>query len=193
MNLELPTTTLSPTARRTLPFLKPLVGLTCISLLGCLGIYFGILVPVESRQLQVSATLTQLQQQQVRRIAAKSTQGQLAKVWDRLPVSNEFMELGVTITRLAKSNQVRIPGMQYNKNATKDGLAAKGAISFEAFGAYEAIRTFIYELETSGTYVVIEKLTAERSKKKKDVAFKLRIGTYFKPDSALSVKGTTTP
>ena len=94
---------------------------------------------------------------------------------------------------LAKSNDVRIPAMQYQQDTKKDGLAAKGSISFEAFGAYEAIRRFIYELETSGTYLIIEKLTAERSKKKKDIAFKMRVGTYFKPDSALSLKGSSAP
>ncbi len=191
--MELPTTTLSPTATKTLHFLKPLLGLTCVSLLGCLGIYLGILVPAESRQTQVMTTLHQLQQQHVRRITAKTTQGQLAKIWDRLPVPKEFTDLGVTITMFAKSNDVRIPGMQYQQETKKDSMAAKGSISFEAFGAYEAIRRFIYELETSGTYLIIEKLTAERSKKKKDVAFKMRVGTYFKPDSALSVKGSSTP
>ena len=82
--------------------------------------------------------------------------------------------------------------MQYHQDKQdnkKTGLAQKGTISFEAFGAYEAIRKFIFELETSGTYLIIEKLSAERSKKTEDVAFKIRIGTYFKPESALSVKG----
>jgi len=191
--MELPTTTLSPTARKTLHFLKPLLGLTCVSLLGCLGIYFGMLVPVESRHIQVMTTLQQLQQQQARRITAKTVQGQLAKVWERLPVPEDFTDLGVTITMLATSNKVRIPGMQYQQANKKDGLTAKGSISFEAFGAYEAIRKFIYQLETSGTYLIIEQLTAERSKKKKDIAFKMRVGTYFKPDSALSIQGTSTP
>lgn len=191
--MELPTTTLSATARKTLRFLKPLAGLAGVTLLGCLGIYFGLLVPAETRHAHVMTTLHQLQQQQVRRVTAKSTQAQLAKIWETLPVPQEFTDLGVTITTLAKSNHVRIPGMQYHQDKKKDGLAAKGSISFEAFGAYEAIRKFIYELETSGTYLVIEKLTAERSKKKQDVAFKMRVATYFKPDSALSVKGSSTP
>lgn len=191
--MELLTPTLSPTATKTLHFLKPLLGLTCVSLLGCLGIYFGLLVPAETRYTEVVTTLNQLQQQQVRRITAKTTQAQLAKIWERLPVLKEFTNLGVRITMLAKSNDVRIPAMQYQQDTKKDGLAAKGSISFEVFGAYEAIRRFIYELETSGTYLIIEKLTAERSKKKKDIAFKMRVGTYFKPDSALSLKGSSAP
>lgn len=187
--MKLPTTTLSTTAHKTLHFLKPLIGMTCLSFLGCLGIYFALLVPAEQREAQILTTLNQLQQQHVHRMTAKSTQTQLAKIWDKLPATNEFTDLGVTITMLAKSNNVRIPGMQYHQDKKREGLASKGSISFEAFGAYEAIRQFIYELETSGTYLIIEKLTAERSKKDKKVAFKMRVGTYFRPDSALSVKG----
>ena len=187
--MELPTTTLSPTASKTLYFLKPLLGLTGASLLGCFAMYFGLLGPVESRRTEILHTLNQLQQQQVNRRTAKNTQAQLAKVWKTLPAPEQFSDLGVTITLLAKSNNVRIPGMEYHRDKKKKGLAAKGSISFEAFGAYEAIRKFIYKLETSGTYLIIEKLTAERSKKTKDVAFKMRVGTYFRPDSALPVKG----
>lgn len=143
--------------------------------------------------MQVMTTVHQLQQQHVRRITAKTTQGQLAKIWEHLPVPKEFTDLGVTITMFATSNNVRIPGMQYQQETKKDSMATKGSISFEAFGAYEAIRRFIYELETSGTYLIIEKLTAKRSKKKKDVAFKMRVGTYFKPESALTIQGSSTP
>jgi len=188
--MTLPTTALSPTASRTLHFLKPLVGLTLVTLLGCVAMYFGVLVPTTIQQDEVLATLHQLQKQHVNRRTAKNTQAQLAKIWKTLPSPNEFSDLGVRITLLAKSNDVHIPGMEYHQDKKQDGLAAKGSISFEAFGAYEAIRKFIYELETSGTYLIIEKLTAERSKKRKDVAFKMRIGTYFKPNSALSVAGS---
>ncbi len=190
--MELSSTSLSPTANKTLHYLKPLVGFTCISLLVCLAMYFGLLVPAEDRQAEILTTLNQLRQQQVTRVTAKSTQARLAKIWKKLPAPEEFSDLGVTITRLAKSNKVHIPGMQYHQDKQdnkKTGLAQKGTISFEAFGAYEAIRKFIFELETSGTYLIIEKLSAERSKKTEDVAFKIRIGTYFKPESALSVKG----
>ena len=191
--MNLPTTTLSPTANTTLRFLKPLMGLTCASLLGCLGMYFGLFIPTEDRHAQVQATLTQLQQQHVQRQMAKTTQTQLAGIWNKLPVPEDFSDLGVTITTLAKSNNVYIPGMQYHQDKQKNKLAAKGNISFDAYGPYEAIRKFIFELETSGTYLIIEKLTAERAKKGKDITFKMRIGTYFKPAGALSVKGFTSP
>ncbi len=190
--MELAITSLSLTANKTLRYLKPLAALACGSLLICLVMYFGLLGPAEDRQAEILNTLNQLRHQQVTRVTAKSTQAQLAKIWKKLPAPEEFSDLGVTITGLAKSNKVHIPGMQYHQDKQdkkKAGLATKGSISFEAFGAYEAIRKFIFELETSGTYLIIEKLSAERSKKTEDVAFKIRIGTYFKPDSALSVKG----
>lgn len=190
--MELSIPSLSPTANHTLHYLKPMVGLTCVSFLVCLAMYFALLAPAKDRQEEILTTLNQLRQQQVTRVTAKSTQTQLAKIWRKLPAPEDFSDLGVTITRLAKSNRVHIPGMQYHQDTPKTkkaGLATKGSISFEAFGAYEAIRKFIFELETSGTYLIIEKLSAERSKKTEDVAFKIRIGTYFKPDSALSIKG----
>ena len=190
--MELTIPSLSPTANKTLHYLKPLVGLTCFSLFVCLAMYFGLLVPTQDRQAEILTTLNLLRQQQITRINAKTTQAQLAKIWKKLPAPKEFSDLGVTITRLAKSNNVRIPGMQYHQekqDTKKAGLATKGSISFEAFGAYEDIRKFIFKLETSGTYLIIEKLSAEHSKKTDDLTFKLRISTYFKPDSALSVKG----
>lgn len=187
--MELVITPLSPTAKKALFFLKPLVGLTILTLVGCMAVYFGLLLPAETRETEILSTLNQLQQQQTKRVTAKATQARLATIWKTLPASDEFSDLGVTITMLAKSNNVRIPGMQYHQNKKKDGLAAKGSISFEAFGEYEAIRKFIYKLETSGTYFIIEKLSAERSKKTKDVAFKMRVGTYLKPESALPVQG----
>jgi len=190
--MELFSTSLSPTANKTLPYLKPLVGLVAVSLLVCLAMYFGLLAPAEERHAEILATLNQLKDQQVTRVTAKSTQARLAKIWKKLPAPEEFSDLGVMITRLAKSNKVYIPGMQYHQDTQdkkKTGLATKGSITFEALGAYEDIRKFIFELETSGTYLIIEKLSAEHSKKTDDITFKLRIGTYFKPDSALSVKG----
>ena len=188
--MELHAPTLSPTAKSAVHFLKPLAGLTLVTLLGCLAMYFGLLVPTETQEDEILTTLHQLQQQQVNRQTAKLTQAQLAKIWKTLPAPREFSDLGVKITLLAKSNNVQIPGMDYHQDKKKDGVASKGSISFEAFGEYEAIRKFIYELETSGTYLIIEKLTAERSKKWEDVSFKMQIGTYFKPDTALPVTGS---
>jgi len=180
---------LSPTARQASRFIGPLAVLAAVALIASLGLYLILLVPAQERLTQANTTYDLLRQQQIRHQTARKALGELAKVWEQLPAQRDFTSFGVDIAQLAKTNNVRIPGMGYDLEPAKDGLAAKGAISFEASGAYGAIRHFIYQLETSDSYLFIEKLTAGRSKKPDRVAFKIQVGTYFKPDQGHSLQG----
>ena len=97
----------------------------------------------------------------------------------------------MAIVSLAKTHKVRIPGMGYDIQPSRHKNASKGVISFEAAGRYEAIRKFIYELESSWPHLFIEKLTVERTKKPNEVAFQIKAATFLKTEqdeSGRSVK-----
>lgn len=187
-----PMAMLSPTARQAMHLLQPLAIVTAGGLFLCLVMYFANLQPATEQRHQIIANFAQLRQEQIEHQVARKTQEELARFWRQLPDQKDFTQIGVAITLLAKKNQVSVPGMLYNVTPGKPNQSAKGSISFEASGDYQAIRRFIYELETTGPSLFIEKFAAERSKKGNQVAFKIQVGTYFKPESAMTAsRGTT--
>ena len=178
---------LSPAATQSLRFLQPLMVLTTAALLGCLAIYFGLVLPTQKRLVETQETLNALHQQRLSEQTAKTAQQALSRFWQELPTQQEFTHLGVRLSTLAKQNNVKIPGMEYRVESSKKKAVPKGLMTFQAFGSYEAIRGFIYQLEKTGPYLIIEKLTAERTKQIDRVAFTLQIGTFFRPPSVNGV------
>ncbi len=157
--------------------------LATAALLGCLALYFGLVLPTQKRLVETQETLNALRQQHLSGQTAKTTQQALSRFWQDLSTQQEFTHLGVRLSTLAKQNKVMIPGMDYRVESSKNKAVPKGLITFRAFGSYEAIRRFIYQLEKTGPYLIIEKLTAERTKERDRVAFTLQIGTFFRPPS----------
>ena len=182
----------SQTARQAMRFLQPLLIVTVGGLALCLVMYFVMLQPASDQRRQVIEAIAQLRQQQIEHQVARKTQEELVQFWKQLPDQKDFTDLGVTIAQLAKKNNVAVPGMLYDVDPGKPNQSAKGSISFEASGDYRAIRQFIYELETTGRSLFIEKFGAERSKKGNEVAFKIQVGTYFKPTAAFTTHGGAT-
>jgi len=175
---------LSSTARSAILHLKPLGLVAGVTGLMCLGLYVFFLMPAQSQldhaTHQHHTILGQYQQHQ----DSRNVQRKLSQIWTKLPRKQEFTDLGVTIAKLAKENKVMIPGMGYHVEPTELAVSSKGALGFEAAGGYEAIRRFIYKVETSRSHLFIEKLTAERTKKGNSVAFKITVGTFFQPPNA---------
>lgn len=174
---------LSTTAAHGLRFLRPLMVLAMSALLVCLTIHFGLVRPTQERFVKTQESLDILHQQRVSGQKAITTQQTLRHFWKALPVQQEFTHLGVRLNTLARQHKVTIPGMGYRVESLKKEAIPKGSITFQALGSYEAIRRFIYELEKTGPYLIIEKLTAERTKEGDRVAFTLQIGTFFRPPS----------
>jgi len=181
----------SATTTHSLRFLRPLMVLAMAALLVCLTVYFGFVRPTQERLVESQQTLDALQQQHRSGQTAKTTQQALSRFWQNLPTQQEFTHLGVRLSTLAKQNKVTIPGMDYRMESSKKEAIPKGSITFQAFGSYEAIRRFIYQLEKTGPYLIIEKLTAERTKQADRVAFTLQIGTFFRPRSVHGVAKET--
>lgn len=157
--------------------------LAMATLLMCLAIYFGLVRPTQERVVETQTALTALRQQHRFGQIAKTTQQALSRFWQELPTQQEFTHLGVRLSTLAKQHKVMIPGMEYRVEAPKNKAMPKGSMTFQAFGSYAAIRRFIYHLEKTGPYLIIEKLTAERTKERDRVAFTVQIGTFFRSPS----------
>ena len=174
----------SPTTTRTLHVLRPLMILTATAFLCCVTMYLGLFLPAQHRLSDAHDTLHALRQQHVSRQTAKTTQQALTRLWKDIPTQQKFTHLGVKLNTLAQKNGVTIPEMNYHVEPSKKQTAPKGSITFQAFGAYDAIRRFIYQVEKTSPYLMIEKLTAERSRKTEGVAFTLQIGTFFRSPSA---------
>ena len=174
---------LSTNTAQSLRFLRPLMFVTIAALLGCLATYFSLVLPTQERLVETQETLNALHQQHRSAQTAKTTQQALSRFWQDLPTQQEFTHLGVRLSTLAKQNKVKIPGMDYRVESLKKEAIPKGSITFQAFGSYEAIRRFIYQLEKTGPYLMIEELTAERIRERDEVAFTLQIGTFFQPPS----------
>ncbi len=172
---------LSPTVTQSLRFFRPSMVLAVAALLSCLAIYLGLLRPTQERAVATQAILTQLQQQHRVGQTAKTTHQTLTQFWQALPTQEEFTHLGARLSALAKHHEVTIPGMDYRIEAAKKQGDPRGFIKFQAVGSYEAIRHFLYQLEKTEPYVLIEQLTAERTKTPKTVALTLQIGTFFRP------------
>ena len=174
---------LSTNTTQNLRFLRPLICVAIAGLLGSLTMDFGLVLPAQERLVKAQKTLDELHQQRLSGQKAKSTQQTLKQFWQDLPIQQEFTHLGVRLNTLARQNKVTIPGMDYRVESLKKEAIPKGSITFQALGSYEAIRRFIYQLEKTGPYLIIEKLTAERTKERDRVAFTLQIGTFFQPQS----------
>ena len=181
MNISLPT--LSPTAIKASYHLKPLA--LCTTLMFCLflGLYLIVLWPAQMRLSEVMAQYEAERTTQTQHQTLRDTLKALGEMWQQLPKKKELTEIGIAIANLAKVNHVHIPGMKYDLASIENGVTSKGAITFQASGAYKSIRRFIYELEKSGPHLFIEQLHAEREKKTGGVAFKIQVGTFFQPDT----------
>ena len=183
----------SQTTRQVSQYLLPLAviaGVACILTIGC---YFSILVPSQSHLVETTLAYERAQQIFQQNRMAWNTQLTLHKVWEQLPLRKELTGLGVAISDLAKSHNVRIPEIGYNIQSFRHQLATKGTMSFKAAGRYEAIRKFIYQLESKWPQLFIEKLTAERAKKGNEVAFSIEVSTFLreKMDSVSPREGSS--
>lgn len=178
--MPLPLFKQSQTTMHISQYLLPLGLLTVVTCLMAVGSYFFILVPSQSRLTDTTLAYERVQHTFKQHRMALNTQLTLEKVWKQLPPRKGFTGLGVAISNLAKSNNVRIPEIGYNIKKFRHQLATQGTMSFKAAGRYEAIRKFIYQLESKWPQLFIEKLTAERAKKGNEVAFSIEVSTFLR-------------
>jgi hypothetical protein len=170
----------SQTTLQISQYLLPLALVTGVACLLLIGTYFAILLPSQSRLTEATLAYERIQHTYKQNTAAWNTQETLNSVWEQMPPRKGFIGLGVAISDLAKSHNIRIPEIGYDIKSFRHKLATKGTMSFKAAGRYKAIRKFIYELESKWPQLFIEKLTAERAKKPNEVAFSITVSTFLK-------------
>jgi len=170
----------SPTTMQISQYLLPLALVTGVACLLAIGSYFLVLVSSQSRLTETTLAYERVQHTFKQNRIAWKTQLTLQKVWEQLPLRKGFTGLGVAISDLAESHKVRIPEIGYNIKNFRHKLATQGTMSFKAAGRYEAIRKFIFELESKWPQLFIEKLSAERAKKGNEVAFSIDVSTFLR-------------
>ncbi len=192
---------LSPPAVRALRALMPLALLAALSAGAAIGSSYLVWEPAKERLQQAQAAYDAARQAQSRQLEARRTQEALATVWRTLPVRKEFSSVILAVVDLAQRDGVAIPGMTYALKSVEGGLALKAAMAFQVAGEYAAIRRFIYRLETSDRYLVVESVNVSRSQKRASagsgkesvadqVMFNMQVMTFLKPDAPTS-SGTT--
>ena len=172
-------------------YLLPLGLIAAVAFLLSIGTYALMFFPAQVRLSQTTAAYKTAQQAYVKRKTAWETQQTLEKFLTQMPDRKNFTGLSVAIASLAKTHRIRIPGMGYDIQELRHNLGTKGILSFKAAGRYNAIRKFIFELESKWPHLFIEKLSAERAKKSNDVAFTIKVSTFLKDTESTPGQGSS--
>jgi Pilus assembly protein, PilO len=154
---------LSPAAKRAAANLRPLALLTLGAVATALAVSFWLMTPAREGLARAQAEYQTARQMQLRLQAALKTQEDLNEVWKLLPPRKDFPRLILSISDLARRDDVDLPGMTYVLDKADGGLALKASVTFQVAGDYASIRGFIRRLETMGPYLFIESLDASRS------------------------------
>lgn len=190
MRLNLPTIRLPKPMRRGL---APLMSLAALSLVGAGLMYACWLRPAQDALLRAehayqAAKQTQatLQRTKALQVQAQTAQQQLDLVTRALPKQEEFTSLAMTLADLGKHEQILIPRMGYDIKKPEEGRLVKATMAFKATGDYAAIYRFLHRLETTESYLVIERLDvgSEHSQKASAgrVMVNITVATYLRQE-----------
>jgi hypothetical protein len=186
---------LSPLARRGFRCLLPLCVLTvgAVSLAVAMSLFFRD--AEQNRLIAARSAYEAARRSQALQHASRTSQQELAALWQQLPARREFPELVLKVSEVAQQDHVAIPGVTYVFDNVDGGLAVKASMTFRSAGEYGAIRRFIDRLEATGPYLFIESLDASRSNEIRDTAsagkgpsvtpvvFNFRVVTFLRPHS----------
>jgi hypothetical protein len=119
---------------------------------------------------------------------AKKAKQDLSRVWAVLPAERDFTPLALGIADEAKRDRVTLSALSYNTEPTLVVNTSKGLLRGPITGHYEDLRRFIYSLETTKKWLLIEDLELARSGGTQDalVTFNIRIATYLRGDTGES-------
>lgn len=167
-------------ARSLLP-----LGLLAVVTFGIAMVVLVCIIQPAQERLETAQVAYETARQAYMRVkTARGTSEELQAIWRLLPARGEFASLILTISETAQQDRVTIPGMTYSFHEVEGGSALQASVLFRAAGVYDAIRRFIYRLETAELYLAIESLDATRSNKANVVEFNVRMVTYLKPGSS---------
>ena len=88
------------------------------------------------------------------------------------------------VKRLSRSAGVRTSGFQYPGEALEDFGLVRRSIVFSVEGSYKQLRRFIYSLERSDQFLILDEVAAnDRADEGTDLRVRLRISTLFTEES----------
>lgn len=152
--------------------------------------YFVFILPVKKetkvKSNQYQALRTGLNQ----KIQYKNAKNDVSEFYKILPDKRDFTKIINFISTGAKRNGLKMPGISYQQekadDAKKDSKAINGyektTLLFSVQGKYEGIRRLIYEIESSGYFLIIEDINLERKDDKAadSVNLQIKVAAYTK-------------
>jgi len=145
---------------------------------------FTLWIPAQNDLSEVTTSYETARHKLLQLRVGRGTLLSLIAAEQHLPSRNNFAAVVLVLSMSAEKEHVMIPGVDYSFEALKDTSVRKAVMTFKATGQYEAIRRFIYRLETSDSYLSIESLSVARAHQSGQVTFSLRVVTFVKPDTA---------
>ena len=112
----------------------------------------------------------------------KGAQEDLTRFKETLPEEAVLPELVSFISELAAKYHLTIPTISYQPQKTDAPGVAKIIISFTLKGEYREIRKFLYEIEKSRYFLIIETMVLASSVKEGEkIQLQLQVAAYLRP------------
>ncbi|MBI3804496.1 MAG: type 4a pilus biogenesis protein PilO [Nitrospirae bacterium] len=158
-------------------------SLLLLALLGgvFLFVHLGMVVPLQT-EIDTKEAAWQAERPKISQLTLlKSAQQDLVLFRENLPKETALPELVSFISETAGSNRLSIPSISYQPEKVDVPGLMKVGIAFNVKGHYPDIRNFIYRLERSRHFLIIENLVlASAFKEGEAIQLQLRIAAYLR-------------
>jgi len=146
-----------------------------------LFIYYGLLLPNQSSFIEQQQAWKKAREQFSRMLQYQKAQEDLAQFRKLLLPKNEFAKGVIShLSDMAKRLNLNLPTVSYKPGDEKEGMT-KMEISFSVSGSYESLRRFVYAIESSSDFLIIEDLAlAQHAKGAGALQLDIRLVTYLK-------------
>ncbi len=111
----------------------------------------------------------------------KKAETQLMQWRGLLKPKGDFSDINSAIYKTAKKNRIEIPSIDYQQEELDLKGLSKISFSFTVTNRYDRIRKFIYALETSSEFLLIDQLVVRKFGKKgsKDVEAQMKVSAFL--------------
>ena len=146
-----------------------------------LFIYYGLLLPNQRGFVEQQQAWRNAREKFSRMLLYQKAQEDLEQFRKILLTKNEFAKGVINhLSEVAKRLNLDLPTVSYKPGDEKERLT-KMDFSFTVSGSYDSLRRFIYAIETSSDFLIIEDLElAQHSKDAGSLQLQLRLATYLK-------------
>jgi Tfp pilus assembly protein PilO len=165
----------------------PIIILSVLIFLNLL-FYFVFILPVKKETTAKNNQYQALRTDLNKKIHYKKVKNEISEFYKILPDKRDFTKIINFISTGAKKNGLKMPAISYQQekddNAKKDSKAINGyektTLLFSVVGRYEGIRKLIYEIESSGYFLIIEDMNLEKKDDKvaDSVNLQIKVAAY---------------